>query len=281
MLPAFVRYFAEYGSKMEIALTIYDIDQPRPSTTRSVDRLTVESYLSRADLGNSAAADISRALIARLKSQPMVRMVFAAAPSQAEMLKSLSERNDIDWSRVTAFHMDEYVGLRDRAPQRFGEWLNVHLFAKQRFSNVNIISPGVDLAAETSRYSNLLNSAKIDFVCLGVGVNGHIAFNDPSVADFDDPLDVKVVELDAVCRRQQVDDECFARIEDVPERAITLTVPRLLRSDKMFCVVPGTVKRNAVRAMLNGPITTACPASILRQHPACTLYLNQESDPDE
>ncbi|MDR3372393.1 MAG: 6-phosphogluconolactonase [Ancalomicrobiaceae bacterium] len=231
-------------------------------------------------MGAAAAADVAQALIERLASQPAVRIIFAAAPSQTEMLNVLCQRQDIDWRRVTAFHMDEYVGLAEGAPERFSEWLNAHVFAKLPFAAVHRLAPGADLEAETRRYAGLLNAAAIDLVCLGVGVNGHIAFNDPPVADFNDPLDVKIVTLDEVCRRQQVDDDCFARIEDVPKRAITLTVPRLMRSGQAFCVVPGATKRDAVRGVLHGPMTTACPASVLRQHPACTLYLDRESDPD-
>ena len=126
----------------------------------------------------------------------------------------------------------------------------------------------------------LLGAAPIDIVCLGIGVNGHIAFNDPPVADFADPHDVKIVELDDICRQQQVDDDCFPNVAAVPERAVTLTVPRLLRADRLFCVVPGGLKRAAVEKTLRGPVTTDCPASILRQHADCTLYLDAESDPD-
>jgi glucosamine-6-phosphate deaminase len=126
----------------------------------------------------------------------------------------------------------------------------------------------------------LLAAAPIDIVCLGIGVNGHIAFNDPPVADFNDPLDVKTVELDAICRQQQVDDGSFARLAAVPTHAITLTIPRLLRADRLFCVVPGAQKRQAVHDTLHGPISLGCPASILRTHPACVLYLDPESDPD-
>lgn len=231
-------------------------------------------------MGAAAAQDIANALRAALSRQPNVRMVFAAAPSQAQMLEALCAADGIDWGRVTAFHMDEYIGLPPEAPQRFANWLDQNLFERVPFAQVHRIVPGADPDTAAASYAQLLAEAPIDFICLGIGVNGHIAFNDPPVADFSDPLDVKVVMLDAQCRQQQVDDDCFASFEDVPRQAITLTVPRLLRAGRLFCVVPGQFKRNAVQATLHGPVSTECPASILRQHPDCTLYLDRESDPD-
>jgi glucosamine-6-phosphate deaminase len=207
-------------------------------------------------------------------------MIFAAAPSQADMLEALCAIGGIDWGRVVAFHMDEYIGLPAGAPTRFANWLDRHLFGKVPFAAVRRIVPEPDAEAAASAYAAQLSEAPIDIVCLGIGVNGHIAFNDPPVADFNDPLDVKVVELDEICRQQQVDDEGFARIEDVPRHAVTLTIPRLLRADRLFCMVPGRSKREAVRQALYGPVTTECPASIMRGHPGCTLYLDAESDPD-
>ena len=133
---------------------------------------------------------------------------------------------------------------------------------------------------EVARYTALMDEAPIDFVCLGIGVNGHIAFNDPPVAEFDDPADVKIVELDEICRQQQVDDDCFPDLASVPRHAVTLTIPRLMRADRLFCVVPGAIKRDAVSKTLYGPLGTECPASILRTHSACTLYLDKDSDPD-
>lgn len=241
--------------------------------------MRVESYRSRADMAAASAGAVADALRLLLARQPAVRMIFAAAPSQAEMLAALAVAPDIDWRRVTAFHMDEYVGLPSAAPERFATWLDRHLFERIPFGAVHRIVPEPDPARTARDYAAALATAPIDIVCLGIGVNGHIAFNDPPVADFDDPEDVKIVTLDAVCRQQQVDDECFARLEDVPETALTLTIPRLLRAGRLFCVVPGAAKRDAVRETLYGPVTTACPASILRQTD-CILYLDAESDPD-
>lgn len=246
---------------------------------RLVDKLKVKSFASRQKLGRVAAGEIAAELRARLARQAAVRMVFASAPSQSDVIDALAAEPGIDWHRVTAFHMDEYIGLAPDAPERFGSWLSRYIFDRLPFAAVHPILPGDDPEATARDYAALLAAAPIDIVQLGIGVNGHIAFNDPPVADFNDPLDVKVVELDEVCRQQQVDDDCFATLADVPLRAITLTVPRLLRADRLFCMVPGERKRNAVRATLEGPLSTDCPASILRTHPDCTLYLDSESDP--
>ena len=140
--------------------------------------------------------------------------------------------------------------------------------------------PAIGIAEEICRdYARLLAEAPIDIVCLGIGVNGHIAFNDPPVADFDDPAMVKVVELDETCRQQQVDDSCFAALAEVPKQAITLTVPQLMAAQAIFCVVPGPQKRGAVKAALDGPMSTNCPASILRTHPNCKIFLDREASP--
>jgi glucosamine-6-phosphate deaminase len=265
---------------METALNLATTLRPSPSTRRIFDRLVVESFATRAKMGAAAAADIAAALAERLGKQANVRMVFAAAPSQADMLAALCAVPGVEWNRVTAFHMDEYIGLSPSSPARFGNWLDVHVFGKLPFAAVHRIKPEPDAMAEIRRYSDLLNAAPIDFVCLGIGVNGHVAFNDPPVADFSDPLDVKIVELDETCRQQQVHDDCFPDLASVPHEAITLTVPRLLRASRLFCVVPGIVKRDAVRNALYGPLSTDCPASALRTHAACTLYIDKGSDPD-
>jgi glucosamine-6-phosphate deaminase len=247
---------------------------------RTVERLRVHSFATREAMGAQAAQDIAAAIRARLTDAAGVRMIFAAAPSQSDMIEALIVEPDIDWRRVTAFHMDEYIGLPAGAPQRFAVWLRERLFGRVPFGAVHPILPDGDPQAVAARYAELLDAAPIDIVCLGIGVNGHIAFNDPPVADFADPHDVKIVALDDVCRQQQVDDGCFPDLGSVPERALTLTIPRLLRADRLFCVVPGAHKRAAVGGALHGPVATDCPASILRRHPDCSLYLDAESDPD-
>lgn len=230
-------------------------------------------------LGEAAASDIAAALIRRLETRPGVRMIFASAPSQEATLRSLAGRPGIDWTRVTAFHMDEYLGLAPGAPQLFGSWLRATLFDRVPMGAVHLIEPGHDPRQTAGAYAGLLAAAPIDLVCLGIGVNGHLAFNDPP-ADLRDPALVRIVALDEVSRRQQVDDECFARLADVPRQAITLTVPALLSADEVYCMVPGERKRAAVTAALHGPVEGRLPASALRTHPRCTVYVDDGSAPD-
>lgn len=243
---------------------------------RRYGSLAVEIHADRAALGRAAGADIAAELRRRLAIQPRVRAIVASAPSQAETVAALAAAPGIDWPRVTLFHMDEFIGLPEGAPQLFSGWLDAHLFGRVP-AEAHRIRPGADPEAEARRYAALLAGAPVDIACLGIGVNGHIAFNDPPVADFDDPLDVKVVEMDAPCRQQQVDDGGFPSLADVPARALSLTVPRLMRADRLFCMVPGPAKAAAVRACLTGPVTTEWPASVLRRQPAATLYLDRES----
>lgn len=230
-------------------------------------------------LGEAAASDIATALIRRLETRPEVRMIFASAPSQETTLRSLAERPGIDWTRVTAFHMDEYLGLAPSAPQRFGTWLRSVLFDRVPIGATHLIEPGRDPRQTAGAYAGLLAAAPIDLVCMGIGVNGHLAFNDPP-ADLGDRSLVRIVELDEVSRRQQVDDGCFATLAEVPHGAITLTVPALLSAAEIYCMVPGARKRAAVTAALYGPIEGRLPASALRTHPHCTIYLDAESAPD-
>jgi glucosamine-6-phosphate deaminase len=249
-------------------------------TGQTVPGIDVRVLPDRTAMGQAAAGDIAAFMRERLARQDRVRMIFAAAPSQSDALTALAAEPGIDWSRVDAFHMDEYLSLPETAPQRFGNWLKAALFDHLPFGSVHLIKPEPDPARAIADYAADLAAAPIDAVVLGIGVNGHLAFNDPPVADFADPADVKIVELDDVCIRQQVDDGAFPTEADVPRSAVTLTIPRLLRADRLFCVVPGAHKKPAVRRALRDPIGEACPATSLRTHPACTLYLDRESAPD-
>jgi glucosamine-6-phosphate deaminase len=248
-------------------------------------------YADKEALGAAAARDIGDALTRRLASQPGARVIFASAPSQEATLRHLAKHPGIDWARVTAFHMDEYLGLAPDAPQRFGTWLRRALFDHVPFGAVHLIEgghliepedpthPGADPRAVADSYAALLAAAPIDLVCLGIGDNGHLAFNDPP-ADLHDPALVKVVTLDQASRVQQVDDGCFAALHEVPTRAVTLTIPALLAGAELFCMAPGARKKRAVSDALYGPVTGLMPASALRTHPRCRLYLDKESAPD-
>lgn len=238
----------------------------------------VRVFSSRSELGMVAAQEIASAIRATIAENGRARVAFAAAPSQSETLAYLAEAGDIDWSLVDAFHLDEYVGLAKDAPERFANWLRRHLFDRLPFRSVQIIDPDPDDAEnEARRYAAVIAEAPLDVVVLGIGVNAHIAFNDPPVADFDDPVFAKVVDLDESCRQQQVDDECFVRLDDVPGSAVTLTIPALMAGRRLFCVVPGALKANAVRATLEEPVTTGWPSTVLRTHPDCRLYLDPAS----
>jgi len=259
------------------------MNEKNPSRRFRVDALDVAVFGNRADMGTFAAEECAAAVREVLGRQAACRMVFAAAPSQNEVLAGLATARGIDWSRVQAFHMDEYVGLAPEAPQRFGVFLRDRLFGLLPFGRVEYLGKGGASGApgaaadEASRYAALIAEAPIDIVCLGVGENGHIAFNDPGVADFGDPLLVKEVSLDRECRLQQVHDGCFPDFDAVPPTALTLTIPALMSGKKLFCVVPGPTKARAVKGMLEGPISEACPASILRRHGHCALYLDAAS----
>ncbi|WP_309120025.1 glucosamine-6-phosphate deaminase [Paenibacillus sp.] len=244
---------------------------------RLVDRLKVRVYANRKELGTAAGLAVAERMRDLLAKQPGVRMIFAAAPSQNEFLETLVAQDGIDWSRVTAFHMDDYIGLAPDAPQRFSRFLQDRLFDLVRPGVVHLIDVSSEIDAECERYGRLLSEAPIDIVCLGIGENGHIAFNDPPVADFDDPLLIKPVELDDACRTQQVNDGCFETFDAVPTHALTLTIPLMMSGAHLFCMVPGPTKRNAVTETLNGPISAACPATVLRRHPDCTLFVDAEA----
>lgn len=241
------------------------------------DQLKVQVYENRSMLGRAAGLDCAVHMRELLDNQEHVRMIFAAAPSQNEFLETLAEEKDLDWSRVTAFHMDEYIGLHEHAPQRFGLFLKERLFDRVHPAQVHLIQSSNIPEEECRRYGELMTEAPIDIVCMGIGENGHIAFNDPPVADFNDSVWMKAVELDEVCRRQQVNDGCFESMELVPSHALTLTIPALMSGRRLFCMVPGMTKKEAVKRTLRDDISTACPATILRKHGNCTLYTDVEA----
>jgi glucosamine-6-phosphate deaminase len=245
-----------------------------PVIETRAEQLKMKVFENRQEMGAFAAAEVAEEMKKVLAAKQHVRMVFAAAPSQNEFLAELCSQAGIDWSGVTAFHMDEYIGLPKHAPQKFGTFLKRKLFDIVKPGTVEFIECDNPVDAECERYGALIRQAPIDIVCLGIGENGHIAFNDPPVADFHDPEIVKCVELDSACRQQQVNDGCFESLEDVPTYALTLTVPALLSGAKLFCIVPGAAKHQAVQSTLNDPVSESCPSTILRRHPDCTLYLD-------
>lgn len=239
-----------------------------------VDKLRVVVADTRDEMGAIAAEDAAKYMRSMIADKGEINAIFAAAPSQNDVLAHVCEE-DIDWRKVTAYHMDEYVGLSKDAPQRFARYLDAHIFSKVNFKEINYLAG--DDGKLNPVYSNMFAHNRADICFMGIGENGHIAFNDPPVADLFDTEFAKEVKLDDVCRMQQVHDGCFESFEKVPEKAITLTVPTLLRTGKLICVVPGPTKAKAVYDMLNAPIGTACPCTSLRLHSNATLYIDAEA----
>jgi len=237
----------------------------------------VKIYESRKSMGEAAASRLAIAIDEVLQNKDDVNIIFAAAPSQNEFLAALFYEN-IKWEQVNAFHMDEYIDLEENANQRFGNFLKERLFSRFNFKSVHYLDGNAnDVQKECSRYAEILQSNPVDIVCMGIGENGHLAFNDPPVADFDDPEIVKVVTLDLPCRQQQVNDGCFVSLEAVPTQALTLTIPVLMQAKVINCVVPGTAKAQAVLNTLTQPICTDFPSTILRRHPGAVLFLDTDS----
>lgn len=242
------------------------------------DNLHIEVHDSRESMGRAAGEAAARCLRKILSEQATARVIFAAAPSQNETLSQLVREEGIDWTRVEAFHMDEYIGLTANAPQRFGAYLNEHIFSRVPFACVNYLNgQAANAQEECRRYGALLSERGVDMVCLGIGENGHIAFNDPWVADFADGEKVKVVKLDEVCRQQQVNDGCFAALSDVPQYAMTLTIPTLMSARHLICTVPAATKTQAVTHTVNGEISPKVPATIMRKHADARLFCDCES----
>jgi len=244
---------------------------------KQIEKLIVKIAENRAVMGKYAAEEVANRIKVLLNGKEEIRMVFAAAPSQNEFLSEFVKMN-LEWNRIIAFHMDEYIGLEDNAEQLFSRFLINNIFGKVNFKKVNLLkSKNENPADECKRYSDLLSEKSIDIVCMGIGENGHIAFNDPPVADFNDKEKVKMVELDDACRQQQVNDGCFASFDEVPKTAISLTVPMLMSAGCLSIVVPGERKANAVYKTLYSNISTECPSTILRTHSNAVLYLDDLS----
>lgn len=238
-------------------------------------------FETRVEAGGAAANAVVELFKSLLQGHDEVNVTFAAAPSQNEFLDALSRVQVVEWHRINAFHLDEYIGLPSNAPQRFSKYLDEKIFKRVPFKTVNYVIPegmeSVKPEELAKRYEKLLREYPLHLACIGIGENGHIAFNEPSVADFDDPHLVKVVKLEEKSRQQQVNDGCFEKIEEVPTHAITLTVPAIMRAKHVVCVVPGERKKRAVFKTLEGPVTTECPASVLRRHTSVHMFLDRES----
>jgi glucosamine-6-phosphate deaminase len=270
-LPRFVRWAAD---------ALRERHDPRPPSARLVHagRLRVEVYPERPAMGAAAARVVADELRRSIAREGRAVAIFASAPSQNEFLAELRAAPGIDWPRVVAFHLDEYVGVSADHPASFRRFLVDRLFAHVPVGAFHGLEGRArDLDAECARYASLLARHAPSLALLGIGENGHLAFVDPPMCDFAEPRDVRVVLLDEPCRAQQVHDGGFARIEDVPRAGLSLTVPYLMRVPRAVAIVPGPAKRAAVAAAVDGPCTTACPASILRRHRDATLFLDEAS----
>jgi glucosamine-6-phosphate deaminase len=244
----------------------------------AVEQLRVNLFSDRREMGLAAARSVAEKMREILSVRKTLSIVFASAPSQDEFLEELSRSPGIGWSHVTAFHLDEYVGLSREASESFGNFLRTRLFDKVHPGTVHYLNGmAADLEGECRRYAGLLKEHPLDVACIGIGENGHLAFNDPPFADFQDPWAVKVVELDSVSRQQQIHDGCFRSLEEVPKKAITLTIPAILSAKFIYCIVPAHSKAEAVKRTLEGRISPSCPASILRTHPEAVLFLDTDS----
>lgn len=245
--------------------------------TKKYENLPVKIFQTREEMGVDAAEYAAKIINKAICEKGVANVVFAAAPSQNDLLRELLKQ-DIDWSKVRAFHQDEYIGIDDKEPAGFGNFLNRAIFDKVNFKEKHYLLCEADYAEEKcNEYTKLLKEYPIDIIFLGIGENGHLAFNDPAVADFNDPKIVKIVKLDDVCRQQQVNDGCFKSLDDVPKQAMTLTMSFIMSVPHAICVVPTVRKADAVYNALLGSVTTACPASILREHKDAVLYLDKDS----
>ena len=236
-------------------------------------RATLTISETAAEAGAAAGRAAAEALTAALDTRNRARVLFASAPSQETMLHTLGSDPKVDWSRVTSLHMDDYLGLNPEHPASFGTWLSDHLPAAAR-PGLDRIRLDADPDAEVRRYASRVAEAPFDLVCLGIGVNGHIAFNEPGDTDFEDPARVRKVALSDTSRQQQVDEGLFATLAEVPTHALTLTVPAMLSGRSLVCTVLGAAKADAVAAALTGPLTTDVPASALRTHDDVAIHLD-------
>jgi glucosamine-6-phosphate deaminase len=246
--------------------------------TRKIDDATVRVDADVPAMARAAADEALAVMQAAVASRGTAHVMFATGNSQLAFVHTLvHETEGVPWADTVVFHMDEYVGVGPDHPAGFQRWIRERIVEPARPRAAYYVEGLGDAEAECRRYMDLLQRHPLDLCCLGIGENGHLAFNDPPVADFADPVDVKVVELEAACRLQQVNEGHFSGLDDVPTRAITVTIPALLRAGRVLAIVPEERKAQPVAAALTGPITAACPASALRTISQATLYLEPDS----
>jgi glucosamine-6-phosphate deaminase len=244
----------------------------------TADSLEVRVFATQADLAQAAAREAQAVLQEAITRAGSAAVIFAAANSQIQFLAALVTLGGVDWPKVTMFHMDEYLGLDTRHPASFRRFLRERVEQPLRPKVFHWIEgDAMQPLTECERYARLLAAQPIDLCLLGIGENGHLAFNDPPVADFADRHAIKLVKLDEACRQQQVGEGHFPSLAAVPQYALTLTIPALCAARRMLCIAPERRKAQAVRDALRGPVGPACPASWLRRQSHCTLFLDAES----
>lgn len=240
--------------------------------------LVIHAFPTAEEMGVAAAAAAVPILRGAIAARGSARLMLAAAPSQSATLHALAAAEDLDFSRIDCFHMDDYIGLAPDAPQGFGNWLENELFTRVTPHTFHRIDVTADPEVAAAAYREAMGEEPFDVTLCGLGVNGHLAFNDPP-ADFADPLTARVVELDRVSRQQQLDEGHFPSLDAVPVHAITVTIPRLLNARRIVASVPTAVKRQAVHDAVNQPISGAHPGTALRTHPDAHLFVDAEADP--
>jgi glucosamine-6-phosphate deaminase len=235
-------------------------------------------YPSKQALGEAAAVDAARIIRNAIERAGTVRIIVATGNSQLDLVSALVRVSGIDWKSVEVFHMDEYVGLPASHPSSFRYWIKQRIEDAVHPGKVHYLNGDAqDIDAEIERYTGLLMASPVHLAFVGFGENGHIAFNDPHVADFEDPAVIKRVTLDGTSRRQQAGEGHFSSPETVPGEALTLTCPALFRAESWICSVPEARKAQAVRNAVHGPISPECPASLFRRHANAAVYLDEES----
>ena len=239
--------------------------------------MDIRVFDTKRELGQAAAERAAAAIAEAMARSGEARVIAATGASQFEFLDALTAARGIDWGRVDMFHLDEYVGLPDTHPASFRRYLRERIVEKVKPRVFHFLAGDAqDPAAECRRVGALLARAPIDAAFVGIGENGHLAFNDPP-ADFETEEPYLVVELDDACRRQQLGEGWFAGLADVPRRAISMSIRQILKAREILCIVPDARKAKAVRDCLEGEVTPVHPSSILQTHPATTVYLDRDS----
>ncbi|MEA5618250.1 glucosamine-6-phosphate deaminase [Cronbergia sp. UHCC 0137] len=243
-----------------------------------VDHLAVQIYNSPVEMAQDVAEIAQKYLQELLQQQDTVAILLATGNSQLKFLDALISLGNLDWSRITLFHLDEYLGITADHPASFRRYLRERVEKRVHPQQFHYIQgDALQPLLECDRYTKLLQSQPIDLCCLGIGENGHLAFNDPAVANFQDPSQVKLVKLDQINRQQQVHTGHFPNLESVPQYAFTLTIPMICTAKKIICLAPEKRKAKVIKQMLHHPITPDCPASILRLQSQATLFLDLNS----